>query len=62
MNQKEKADVDELVGAVARLALYLVDELEPTSSGVLERDLDDLYELAVAVERKARVEGRLIDA
>jgi len=59
MDSHEREVVDDLVAACARLALYLVDELEPTSSDVLERDLDDLYELAVAVERRARRLGHV---
>lgn len=54
MEHPEKKKVDDLIAAAARLALWLVDELEPTDSGVVERDLDDVYELCVAVERRAR--------
>jgi len=57
MEEKEAADLKEVVSACARLALYVADELEPASSDVLERDLDDVYELLVAVERRARAEG-----
>jgi len=54
MDQKERAKVDDLVAAAARLALWLVGELEPVNSDVVEADLDSLYELCVAVERRAR--------
>jgi len=54
METKEKAKVDDLVSACARLALWLVDELEPKDRHVVEEDLDSLYELCVAVERRAR--------
>lgn len=59
MEKKDRVDVQELVSACARLALYVVDELEPTSSDVLEADLDALYELAVLCEKKGRAEGRI---
>jgi len=59
MDEKERADVQNTVGAFARLALYLVDELEPNSNDVLEADLDDVYAVLVAVERRARREGRI---
>lgn len=61
MEKEERVDVNHLVGTVARLALYVCDELEPSSTDVLERDLDDVYSLLVEVERKARKEGRLKD-
>ena len=54
MDTTEKARVDDLVSAAARLALWLVDELEPLNRNVVEEDLDSLYELCVAVERRAR--------
>jgi len=59
MEERERQSVQDAVSALARLALYVVDELEPNSNDVLERDLDDVYALLVAVERKARVEGRI---
>jgi len=59
MDEKERADVQNTVGAFARLALYLVDELEPNNNDVLEADLDDVYAVLVAVERRARREGRI---
>jgi len=59
MDEKERVDVQESVGAFARLALYLVDELEPLNNDVLEADLDVVYEVLVAVERRARREGRV---
>jgi len=59
MEEKERQSVQDAVSAMARLALYVVDELEPNNSDVLERDLDDVYALLVAVERKARVAGLL---
>jgi len=59
MDEKERADVQNTVGAFARLALYLVDELEPNNNDVLEADLDDVYGVLVAVERKARRESRI---
>jgi len=58
MTPKERVDVDEMVGACARLALYVVGELQPSNNDVLARDLDSLYELAIAAERRAREEGR----
>jgi len=59
MEEKERQSVQDAVSAMARLALYVVDELEPNNSDVLERDLDDVYALLVAVERKARAEGKI---
>jgi len=59
MEEKERVDVQNTVGAFARLALYLVDELEPNNNDVLEADLDDVYAVLVAVERKARRESRI---
>jgi len=54
MEAAEKASVDEVLRLVARLALFVVDEVEPTSEDVLEADLEALYEFLVAVERRAR--------
>jgi len=54
MKTEERARIDDLVAACARLALWLVDELTPESKRVVEEDLDSLYELCVAVERRAR--------
>jgi len=59
MEAKTAEQWKEAVSSLARLALYLVDELEPNSNDVLEADLDDVYALLVAVERKARAEGRV---
>lgn len=59
MDQTERDRIDAYVSAVARLALWLVDELEPNSNDVLEADLDDVYALLVLVERRARAEGRI---
>jgi len=57
MDEKEKQSVQETIAACARLALYVVDELSPNNSDVLEQDLDDVYALLVAVEKRARKEG-----
>jgi len=54
MEATEKASVDEVLRLVARLALFVVDEVEPTSEDVLEADLEALYDFLVAVERRAR--------
>jgi len=54
MEATEKASVDEVLRLVARLALFVVDEVEPTSEDVLEADLESLYDFLVAVERRAR--------
>jgi len=54
MEKEDRVDVQELVGACARIALFVADELEPVSIDVAERDLDSLYELAVAGERALR--------
>jgi len=59
MDTKERVDVQSSVGAFARLALYLVDELEPNNNDVLEADLDEVYAVLVAVEQRARREGRI---
>jgi len=59
MDEKERVEIQEAVSAFARLALYLVDELEPNNNDVLEADLDDVYAVLVAVERRARAEGRV---
>jgi len=53
MEPAEKASVDEVLKLVARLALFVVDEVEPTSEDVLEEDLEALYDFLVAVERRA---------
>jgi len=53
MEPAEKASVDEVLRLVARLALFVVDEVEPTSEDVLEADLEELYDFLVAVERRA---------
>jgi len=54
MEKTEKEEVEEMVSAAARLALFLADAIEPVSSDVLEQDLDKLYEMCIAVERQAR--------
>lgn len=59
MDEKDRVELQEVVSACARLALYLCDELEPNSNDVLERDLDDVYGMLVAVEKRARKEGRV---
>jgi len=59
MEEKERQSVQDAVSACARLALYIVDELSPNNSDVLEQDLDDVYMLLVAVEKRARKEGLL---
>jgi len=59
MEEKERQSVQDVVGACARLVLFLVDELEPSNSDVLEADLDDVYAMLVAVERRARDKGFL---
>jgi len=59
MKEKERVEIQEMVSACARLALYLADELEPNSNDVLEADLDAVYELLVAVETRARREQRV---
>jgi len=56
METEDRVDVQRTVGACARIALFVCDELVPDSSDVLERDLDAVYELLVAAERKARKE------
>jgi len=50
----DRRAVEEAVSATARLSLWLVDELEPISIDVAEQDLDLLYDLCIAVERKGR--------
>jgi len=57
METEDRVDVTDAVNACARLALFAAGELEPSSSDVLEQDLDAVYELLVAVERLARKEG-----
>lgn len=54
MEKVERESVEQMVAACARLALFLADELEPERSDVLEADLDRVYELLVAVEKRAR--------
>lgn len=58
MEKEDRTDVQELVSAAARLGLWLAGELEPVSSDVAERDLDSLYELCIAAERKLRELGK----
>jgi len=55
MEQSDKKSFDDIISLVARLALFVVDELEPVSLAVLEANLEDLYEFLVAVERKAHI-------
>jgi len=50
----ERAKVEDLVSATARLCLWLAGDLEPVSIDVAEQDLDSLYELCIAVERLGR--------
>jgi len=57
MEEKERIAVQDAVNACARIALWLAGELEPSNSDVLEQDLDAVYELLVAAERRARKEG-----
>jgi len=59
MEKEEAEKLKEAVSSLARLVLFLVDELEPNNNDVLEADLDDVYAVLVAVESKARREGRL---
>jgi len=54
METLQRKSVDDLLSLVARLALFVVDELVPVSEDVLEADLEELYDFLVAVERKAR--------
>jgi len=54
MTENDRKSVEEAINAVARLALFVVDELEPLSEAVLEADLEEMYELLVTIERKAR--------
>jgi len=61
MEERERQSVQDAVSAMARIALYVVDELEPNNSDVLEADLDDVYGLLVAAEKKAREAGLLKD-
>jgi len=61
MEERERQSVQDAVSAMARIALYVVDELEPNNSDVLEQDLDDAYGLLVAAEKKARAAGLLRD-
>jgi len=49
-----RTEIEAAVSAVARLSLWLADELEPTNSDVAEQDLDLLYDLCIAVERLGR--------
>jgi len=54
MEKANRIEIEKLTSACARIALWLADELEPLNSDVAEADLDDIYELAVAGERKLR--------
>jgi len=53
METLQKKSVDEVLSLVSRLALFVVDELEPIREASLEADLEELYDFLVAVERKA---------
>jgi len=45
---------DQVIGAVARLVLWIRGDLEPLEQKFVEDDLDLLYAVAVAAERLAR--------
>jgi len=55
MKESDKKSFDDIMSLVARLGLFVCDELEPVSLDVLEADLEDLYAFVVAVERKAHI-------
>jgi len=61
MERDDKKSVDSIMSVVARLSLFVVDELEPVSAAVLEADLEELYAWLVAVERKANAWNRVMN-
>lgn len=54
MDTKTKELVDEVVSTMARLMLFVADELEPSDDATLLKDLDTIYRALVSVERCAR--------
>jgi hypothetical protein len=54
MKTKENEAVDSVLSAAAALQLWIEDRLEPDTQKVVEDNLDTLYALCVAAERKAR--------
>lgn len=54
MKQPERETIELYVSATARLALWLAGDIEPEGIVYVENDLDLLYDMCIAVERKAR--------
>jgi len=54
MDEEKKEVLQMAIGAVARLVLFVADELEPVDEGALEEDLNAVYRVLVAAERCAR--------
>lgn len=54
MDKSNKEMVDAAVSALARLALFVADELEPIHEAALIEDLELVYRVLVSAERCAR--------
>jgi len=54
MEEEQKKVLEEAVGAMSRLVLWIADEIEPVSPDDAIRDLDVVYRVLVAAERCAR--------
>lgn len=54
MDIKSKEAVDLVVNTMARLMLFVADELEPADDVSLLQDLDTIYRALVTIERCAR--------
>jgi len=54
MEEEQKKVLEEAVGAMSRLVLWIADEIEPVSPEDAMRDLDVVYRVLVAAERCAR--------
>lgn len=54
MDIKSKEAVDLVVNTMARLMLFVADELEPADDVSLLQDLDTIYRALVSIERCAR--------
>lgn len=52
MTKEDRADVEQMVSAVARLCLWLVGELAPDAGEIVEIDLEQLERLLVQCETK----------
>jgi len=54
MDAEQKKVLEEAVGAMSRLVLWIADEIVPVTPEDAFRDLDVVYRVLVAAERCAR--------